>query len=946
MKTRLLIILITFCFIQICFSQEDDGVVSLDLPIRNSLVFNRFAINPTFSFVREQNKYFSITNKREWVQFNDAPETYFGTYSGRFAENIGAGLAVFQQNYGVLTTFGGLLNFAYNAKLNTNSNLTFGLNVGAYKSGVNTANVITNFDDPSFQNVPSNLLLTVNPGINYGTEFLDFGISINNIVLYNFESSTLIQDDPRQGIQAHVMHTGYLSGRGFFEDTKVSALLKSEFRKDETIISGLAMINVPKGLWVQLGYNNVFGVSGGLGINVTPNIAIEYNIEKAIGDMIDFGSSHNITLAYRFKSNQNYNYSGDDDVSGLFSKKGPKRAVVKASKVELEEIRKRAAERKTQTELDIKAKEKAAVEADAKEKLETEEKAIKDAKEKTEQLEKQKAIEAAEANAKIEEDKKAKLREETRAKIRANQKAKREAEAQAKLIAEQKAKEEAVAQAKQIAEQKAKDEAEAQAKLIAEQKAKDEAEAQAKRIAEQKAKDEAEAQAKQIAEQKAKDEAEAQAKRITEQKAKDEAEAQAKQIAEQKAKDEAEAQAKQIAEQKAKDEAEAQAKQIAEQKAKDEAEAQAKQIAEQKAKDEAEAQAKQIAEQKAKEEAEAQAKRIAQQKAKEEAEAQAKLIAQQKAKDEAEKQTKLIVDQNTEEESTVNPNDKLGKSMLSIEKETDNSKIKQAELLKQFDDIVETKNKDLKDLKEENDLSDQGIIVQPRPFKSVTAENNALRSIKSNLDEVIEARTEKIEELKALYEKRTRIKNTELDEVNLYYKKKIKRLSEEQLKAIDTRSKLVVKLESIRAATEFEKRRRIKRAVFDNEEDRYSQGRSRLRNIIKTTPLRKTPLKVEDFDFGEEQGNNIKIIKNVQYVESGYYLVLAVHNNVEKRNDFLTKVVASGRKDIDFFYDVGTSKYYIYYEKFSDIQAATNALKAKGNRSYNQKMSIVKIENK
>lgn len=117
MKNGVLTIVFLFCAMQMIYSQEEDGVVSLALPTRNSLTFNRFLINPTFSFVREQHKYVSITNKREWVQFNDAPTTYMASYSGRFGENIGVGIAAFQQNYGVLTTFGGTLNFAYNARL-------------------------------------------------------------------------------------------------------------------------------------------------------------------------------------------------------------------------------------------------------------------------------------------------------------------------------------------------------------------------------------------------------------------------------------------------------------------------------------------------------------------------------------------------------------------------------------------------------------------------------------------------------------------------------------------------------------------------------------------------------------------------------------------------------------------------------------------------------------
>ena len=163
MKFKLMVIALIFCSIQNFYSQEDDGVVALALPVRNSLTFNQFLISPTFSFVRQQNRFISFTNKREWVQFENAPETNIFSYSGRFAENIGAGLGLFQQNYGVFTTFGGVANFAYNVRLDTDSNLTFGLNVGAYSSGLNSGNVITNFPDPSLNNIPSNFLLTINP---------------------------------------------------------------------------------------------------------------------------------------------------------------------------------------------------------------------------------------------------------------------------------------------------------------------------------------------------------------------------------------------------------------------------------------------------------------------------------------------------------------------------------------------------------------------------------------------------------------------------------------------------------------------------------------------------------------------------------------------------------------------------------------------------------------
>jgi type IX secretion system PorP/SprF family membrane protein len=322
MKKLLLFIAFFYGMHQELYAQAvpaEDGVVSFSLPIRNSLKYNRFVVNPTFSFVREQNRVASIYSKRQWVQFDNAPTTYFASYAGRFLENQGIGLGVFKQNYGVLTTFGALANFTHNVVLEQDSNLTFGLNLGAYKSGLDAGQVITNgVADPSLNNIPSNFLLTVSPGINYGTTFLDFGLAFNNMVTYNFNTSGMLKDDPEKGIQAHVMYTGYLDTYGFFDKSKFSALVRSEFKKDKTVLSGLAMFAIPMGVWAQAGYNTLYGASAGIGMNITSSISVEYNFEKAMGGFDNFGSSHDITLAYRFKNNKYY--YGDDEEEGALIK--------------------------------------------------------------------------------------------------------------------------------------------------------------------------------------------------------------------------------------------------------------------------------------------------------------------------------------------------------------------------------------------------------------------------------------------------------------------------------------------------------------------------------------------------------------------------------------------------------------------------------------------------
>ncbi|MDI6048326.1 PorP/SprF family type IX secretion system membrane protein [Flavobacterium sp. XS2P24] len=923
MKNIFIVIALFFGTQHLLYAQED-GVVSFNQPVRNSLKFNRFLINPTFSFVREQSTIVSFYNKRQWVQFDNAPQTYSVSYSGRFRENEGISVGLFQQNYGVLTTFGAVANFAHNVMLQEDSNLTFGMNVGFYKSGLDKGKVITNYPDPSLESIPSNALITVNPGINYGTAFLDFGLSVNNLILYNLKTSKVVKDDPEQSIQAHIMHTGYLDTYGFFDKSKFSALLKTEVKKDKTVVSGLMMFAIPKGIWAQAGYNSVYGMSGGIGLNITPKISLEYNYEKGIGNLSNFGSSHEVVFAYKFKSNSYY--YGDDEEEGAIIPPAEVRKSVPAQPKEssilspedaqkLKELKLALAAQKEERRLQ-KLKEIADAAAKAKADSLNQTKLAADAKAKADAL----------AQAKLAADAKAKADALAKAKIATDTKPKPDAVAQAKLAADAKAKADALAQAKLAADAKAKADALAQAKLAADNKAKADALAQAKLAADAKVKADALAQEKLDADNKAKADALAQAKLAADAKVKADALAQAKLDADNKAKADALAQAKLAADAKAKADALAQAKLAADNKAKADAIAQAKLDADNKAKADALAQAKLDADNKAKADALAQAKLAADAKAKADALAQAKLDAENKAK------------------LAATPKDATTKSMDDLSKLVEESKNTQQQLLMRLGETVANKEKDLKELKEENDLSEKGIFKEPKPFKSVSAENNALEALKLELVEVNKTQTVKIRELENLYKERLKKVPNKEDETNQYYLKAIETLKQEQLKVLQSNTNLIASLEKIKTDTEIEKKRRIKRAGFENDQSRYLKDKATLSLIKEKTAFSSVPLKAEDFDSGDEQ-SNMQILKNIKNVESGYYLVVAVHDNVAKRDEFLTKAVAAGQTNIDFFYDINTSKYFIYYNKFDNIEEAKKALESKGSKPYNGKMSLAKIEN-
>ncbi|MES2578408.1 MAG: hypothetical protein V4589_12415, partial [Bacteroidota bacterium] len=316
--------------------------------------------------------------------------------------------------------------------------------------------------------------------------------------------------------------------------------------------------------------------------------------------------------------------------------------------------------------------------------------------------------------------------------------------------------------------------------------------------------------------------------------------------------------------------------------------------------------------------------------------------ADNKAKADALAQAKL--DAENKAKLAATPKDATTKSMDDLSKLVEESKNTQQQLLMRLGETVANKEKDLKELKEENDLSEKGIFKEPKPFKSVSAENNALEALKLELVDVNKTQTVKIRELENLYKERLKKVPNKEDETNQYYLKAIETLKQEQLKVLQSNTNLIASLEKIKTDTEIEKKRRIKRAGFENDQSRYLKDKATLSLIKEKTAFSSVPLKAEDFDSGDEQ-SNMQILKNIKNVESGYYLVVAVHDNVAKRDEFLTKAVAAGQTNIDFFYDINTSKYFIYYNKFDNIEEAKKALESKGSKPYNGKMSLAKIEN-
>ncbi|WP_254097287.1 PorP/SprF family type IX secretion system membrane protein [Aquimarina sp. Aq107] len=281
-------------------SSNTSGILPSDIPLHNSLKYNRFMFNPTFSLVRENKNSINIYNRNPRASFSDNSQTYFLNYSARFEEKTGIGVGLFQQNVGIFRFFGATLNYAYNIELNRDMNFTFGVNLSysqsALKSNLDEAQV----NDDIINNYENSSVFLLRPGVNFNYGNFDVGVSVGNLVTYNLTASELLTDNFEYS--GHVMYTTELDWRRIDNELR-GMVYASKPGEQDLRYGGNVLFEIPKYGWAQLGYNSFYGGSIGIGANITKVVSIGYTVEPGIGGdatAAEFGATHEFGLAFNF----------------------------------------------------------------------------------------------------------------------------------------------------------------------------------------------------------------------------------------------------------------------------------------------------------------------------------------------------------------------------------------------------------------------------------------------------------------------------------------------------------------------------------------------------------------------------------------------------------------------------------------------------------------------
>ncbi len=292
------------------FGQEANPNLSSKSTYHNQLFFNRFLINPTFSLVRENKSYLNILHRNQYATFDDNNQNYFLGFSNRLSENTAVGIGVYSQWAGVIQEFGFNANYATAVQLGDKSKLTFGTNVTYFNEGLDKNRVVVTENDPEIGDANKESKIAIQPGITLSVGKFDFGLYAQDLIKFNQTTNEFLTQLNDKSIRGSLQYTHtFNSSRGLFEKARFMPLVQMGKNSDGSLAYlGSILLDMPNYGWFQSTLDDTYGISMGLGFNLSKKMSLGYLMEKDIKQKeADLGWNHELSLAYTFKNDDEKN---------------------------------------------------------------------------------------------------------------------------------------------------------------------------------------------------------------------------------------------------------------------------------------------------------------------------------------------------------------------------------------------------------------------------------------------------------------------------------------------------------------------------------------------------------------------------------------------------------------------------------------------------------------
>ncbi|MBU3025682.1 PorP/SprF family type IX secretion system membrane protein [Zobellia galactanivorans] len=269
----------------------------------NQLFFNRFLINPTFSLVRENKSYINILHRNQYATFEDNNQNYFLGFSNRINDRTALGISVYSQWSGVVQEFGFNVNYATAVKLGEESKLTFGTNITYYTEGLDQNRVVVADTDNKISDAKKESKVAVQPGVTLSLGGFDFGLYATELFKYNQTTNEFLTNLSTKSVKASVQYTHqFMANRGLFAHARLMPMVQVGKNKEGGLgYVGSILLDLPDYGWFQTNFDDDYGLSLGLGFNLSKRMSLGYLLEKDLmTDDADLGWNHEVSLAYTF----------------------------------------------------------------------------------------------------------------------------------------------------------------------------------------------------------------------------------------------------------------------------------------------------------------------------------------------------------------------------------------------------------------------------------------------------------------------------------------------------------------------------------------------------------------------------------------------------------------------------------------------------------------------
>ncbi|SEO81400.1 LysM domain-containing protein [Flavobacterium sp. CF108] len=322
----------------------------------------------------------------------------------------------------------------------------------------------------------------------------------------------------------------------------------------------------------------------------------------------------------------------------------------------------------------------------------------------------------------------------------------------------------------------------------------------------------------------------------------------------------------------------------------------------------------------------------------------------------------------------VNLNDMNGSKENSVEKlrlVLEANKNVQDILMAKLDSLVNTMNNDLVELKRMDVLNvDESKRLEKQSYESIGKTSELSSQLKKELAENRKAyaglmnKVEKIAvEENQEYKKKIRESEKNKNVTSIQQRlslEEIKRYKIEQEQGDAKNQQLISKIDSLDTQKQIEVKRHISKASYYSMEARKFDDKLALVKLkkyqdeaikksgsaetSKAVSLEEMKRELKENPFKNEKNIKIEVYDNLKEVSNGYYLVLGIFTDAPQRDKLIMQLIDSGDFNASFFFNINSLSYYVYSDKFQNMEELLYQCKKKEENELYKNVIIAKLE--